>query len=276
MWSILLAFLSVLQVTDSAKIEQPPRSLEEMFDRSAKEPDIERASALLASYLTDDARIRSAFLTSRALDERTVYLLYGVSWRATGRDIPHEEWARDWRRRVRILVEAVSTKPLLIRSVIQADRYEASIRRHVSYPAHCWAPFFEWTYVDDLVEYYVEHLRRDAARPAEPLHADFDPNRIVVTAEDVEVSMLWQWQMLCGVCGRHDLLKDSSVKNWRGRFPELDKWFQLNRPYILWDPKDSCIRVDQEMKEFVIPTARKAREIPELKPTWPTPKGDLD
>jgi hypothetical protein len=242
-----------------------------MFERASRETDIDRASALLASFLTDQSRIRSAFSTTRVLDERTVYLLYGVGWRAAGRSIPHGEWARDWRRRVRILVETVSTKPMLIRSVIRADRFEASIRRHVSYPAHSWAPFFGEGYADDLVEYYVEHLRRDAAHPAEPIHAEFEPSRIVVTAEDIEVSLLWQWQMLCGVCDRLDLIKDSSVKNWRSRFPELDKWFQTNRPYVLWDRKGLCIRVDQEAKEFGFPTPRKPRMIPELKPPWTSP-----
>jgi hypothetical protein len=270
MWCFLLAFLSVLQVADSAKIGQPPRSLEEMFERAARETNIERASSAIASFLTDDSKIRSAFSTTRVLDERTVYLLFGLRWRLAGKDIPRDEWNRDWRRRVRILAETVSTKPVLIRSVIQADRYEASIRKHVSYPAHSWTPFFGETYVDDLVEYYVEHLRRDAAHPAEPIHAEFGPPRIVVTAEDVEVSLLWQWQMLCGVCDRLDLIRDSTLKNWRGRFAELDKWFQINRPYILWDTKVSCIRVDQQAKEFVIPTERKPREIPELKPPWPT------
>ena len=95
-----------------------------------------------------------------------------------------------WRRRFRILVETVSTKPVLIRSVIRADRYEASIRRHVSYPSHSWVPFFGETYADDLVEYSVEHLGRDAAHPAEPIHAEFDPSRIVVTAGR-RGSLLW-------------------------------------------------------------------------------------
>ena len=168
----------------------------------------------------------------------------------------------------------MSTKPVLIRSVIRADRYEASIRRHVSYPSHSWVPFFGETYADDLVEYYVEDLRRDAAHPAEPIHAEFDPSRIVVTAEDVEVSLLWDWQMLCGVCDRLDLIDKSTVKNWRSRFAELDKWFQTNRPFILWDKKGSCIRVDQESKEVGFHTPRKPRKIPELKPPWPSPMAE--
>jgi hypothetical protein len=77
--------------------------------------------------------------------------------------------------------------------------------------------------------------------------------------------------MLCGVCDRLDLIRDSSVKNWRGRFSELDKWFQTNRPYIRWDRKRSCILVDQEAKDFGSPTERKLRKIPELKPPWPLP-----
>jgi hypothetical protein len=242
-----------------------------MFERASRETDIDRASSLLASFLTDDSRIRSAFLTARALDERTVYLLYGVRWRFAGKDIPHEVWERDWRRRVRILVETVSTQPVLIRSAIRADRYEASIRRHVSYPAHSWAPFFGENYADDLVEYYVEHLRRDVSHPADPIQSAFGPSRILVTAEDVEVGLLRDWQMLCGVCDRLDLIDKSTVKNWRSRFPELDMWFQKNRPYVRWDRKGSCIGIDQEAKEFGAPTQRKLRKIPELKPPWPSP-----
>jgi hypothetical protein len=274
MWFFFLPLLSFFQVADTAVTGQPPRTLEDMFERASRETDIDRASSLLASFLTDDSRIRSAFSTTRALNERTVYLLYGVRWRFAGRKIPHEESDRDWRRRVRILVETVSTKPVLIRLVMRADRYEASIRRHVSYPSHSWFPFFGETYADDLVEYYVEDLRRDSAHPAQPIHAEFDPSRIVVTAEDVEVSLLWQWQMLCGVCDRLDLIDKSTVKNWRTRFPELDVWFQKNRPFILWDKKGSCIRVDQEAKEFGSPTERKLRKIPELKPPWPSPMAE--
>jgi hypothetical protein len=274
MWFFVLPILSLFLAADSALAGEPPRTLGEMFDRASREADIKQASSLLASFLIDDARIRSAFSTTRVLDERMVYLLYGVGWRAAGANIPHEEWARDWRRRIRILVETVSTKPILIRSVIRADRYEASIRRHVSYPAHTWRPFFGEPYADDLVEYNVEHLRRDAAHPAEPIHAEFDSSRIAVTAEDVEVSLLWQWQMLCGVCDRLDLIDKSTIKNWRSRFAELDRWFQTNRPYILWDKKSSCIRVDQEAKEFGDATPRKPRKIRELKPPWPSPMAE--
>ncbi len=131
-------------------------------------------------------------------------------------------------------------------------------------PGHRWAPFFEETYADNLVEYNVEHLRRDAAHPAEPVHAEFDPSRIIVTVEDVEVSLLWRWQMVCGMCDRLDLINNSTVRNWRSRFAELDKWFQTNRPYILWDKKSSCIQIDQEAKEFGFPTPRKPRKIPSL------------
>ena len=62
MW-FFLPLLSFFQVADTAVTGQPPRTLEEMFERDTRETDIDRASfALLASFLTDNSRIRSAFL----------------------------------------------------------------------------------------------------------------------------------------------------------------------------------------------------------------------
>ena len=74
--------------------------------------------------------------------------------------------------------------------------------------------------------------------------------------------------MLCAVCDRLDLIENATPKNWRDRFARLDKWFQENRPYILWDNEKSCIRIDETAKESGSPTSRTSRSIPELKPTW--------
>ena len=68
--------------------------------------------------------------------------------------------------------------------------------------------------------------------------------------------------------GRDNGRDRSTVKHWRGRFSELDRWFQANRPFILWDQARSCIRIDQEAKQNAAPTGRKSRRSPELKPPW--------
>jgi hypothetical protein len=51
-------------------------------------------------------------------------------------------------------------------------------------------------------------------------------------------------------------------------FPELEKWFQKNRPYIVWADDGSFFVIDQEAQDSGRPTPRKSRSIPELKPPW--------
>ena len=166
-----------------------------------------------------------------------------------------------------MLAEAIATKPTLIRSVIRADRYAATIATRDPIVAHAGQPFF-WgiEYADDLVEWWVEQLRPDASKPPQSVGP--------MSAEEWEVISLEELQMACGVCDRLDLVDRSTVKNWRDRFSVLDRWFQANRPFIVWDEARSCIRIDQEAKQNAAPTGRKSRRIPELKPPWPTPMAE--
>src|SRR5690606_8884972 len=104
---------------------------------------------------------------------------------------------------LRVLVDAISAKPELIRAVLRADRYQDSIEARQprgaatinTFPFFASAPF-----ADDLVERSIESLRRDATRPAEAI-TSLD-GFVLVTAEQMEVNLLLTWQMLCGVCGR--------------------------------------------------------------------------
>jgi hypothetical protein len=91
---------------------------------------------------------------------------------------------------------------------------------------------------------------------------------VLVPADEVEIDLLDIWQMLCGLYDRLDLIDNATTENWRGRFPELDKWFKEHRPYILWDNNESHCRIDKDAKEQGRPTPRASRSIPELKPPW--------
>jgi len=200
-----------------------------------------------------------------ALDERSIYILFGGDWGSRAR----VTW-KDRVQRHRIVVESVSTKPLLICLVIRADRYKTYFRMRTNGGAATinFFPFFDSSlYADDLVETYIETLRKDANHPAKELRS-IDASIIFVTAEEMEVNLLSTWQMLCGVCNRLDLIDGATTKNWRSRFHKLDQWFQKNRPYIFWDNNGSRLQVDENAKEEGRPTRRSSRFIPELKPPW--------
>jgi hypothetical protein len=64
------------------------------------------------------------------------------------------------------------------------------------------------------------------------------------------------------------LIDKATTKNWRDRFPELDRWFQENRPFVLWDDVRSCIRIDKDAQEQGRPTPRTSRIVPKLRPPW--------
>jgi hypothetical protein len=119
-----------------------------------------------------------------------------------------------------------------------------------------------------MAEYFIEHLRIETRRP--PTAVAFN-GHVVVSADDQEVNLLATWQLLCGQCDRLDLVKNTTTKEWRGRFADLDTWFQRNRPFILWDNSGSHIRIDEDAREGENVTMRESRLIPELKPTWPVP-----
>ncbi len=274
MWTPL--FISILTIAQVAVEDTPKRprvDLEAVFARAAKEPDIEDAGLVLSELLSDESTLRAAFLTPVALDERSVHILFGADWGPRAN--------LTWKDRVqwhRILVETISTKPALIRSVLRADRYETyDRRRHPQGAATInLFPFFSFAkYADDLLESSLEGMRTEMAHPTEAIMSPYNnmrakgsPPLVLVTADEVEVNLLGTWQMLCGIANRLDLIDKATTKNWRDRFPELDAWFQKNRPYVLWDNAQSCVRIDEEGKKSGSPTSRKDRRIPELKPPW--------
>jgi len=253
--------------------QTPPDTPEAVLELASKASDGDAADLILSSFLTDESKIRSAFLTARVLDERTVYILFGERWGSRA-GIPQ----KDRNQRHRILVESVSTKPELIRSVIRADRYAAFFlsRKPAGAATINYFPFFaDAHYADDLIEWFIEYLRQKRSHPAKDIESPYNalraktsPSIILLTADEVEVNRLWEWQMLCGVCNRLDIINKSTTKNWRNLFPELDKWFQANRPFIIWDDSKSCIRIDDEAKKWGERTPRASRFIPEFMPTW--------
>jgi hypothetical protein len=274
MWTLFyLSVLSFVQASDDRRPQDSSERLSAVLERASKEPDLDGAGLVLSSLLSDEPTIRSVFLTSVVPDERSVYVLFGrqcgsragVTW-------------KDGMKRQRILVESVSTKPMLVHSVIRAERYESYFeRRHPRGAATINSfPFFAYSpYADDLVERYIETLRKETTHRAEPivspyneLRAKGSPPQVLLTAEEMEVNLLDIWQTLCGVCDRLDLIDKATTETWRGRFTELDKWFKESRPYILWDDKESHCRIDAEAKDMGRPTPRTARLIPELKPPW--------
>jgi hypothetical protein len=273
MWmTVFLSVLSLIQAPVERTRQVPPDTVKAIFARAAREPDVDEAGLIISSLLPDEATIRFAFTTPEILDERSVYILFGGNWGSRAR----VAWG-DRQRQHRILVELTSTKSVLIRSIIRADRYETySRRRHPQGAATINSfPFFSFSpYADDLAETFIESLRKEIGHPAEAhvhphsLMVKSQPPVIMVTAEEMELNLLSTWQLLCGMCDRLDLIENATTKNWRDRFPRLDKWFQENRPFILWENDKSCIRVDETAKESGSPTSRTSRSIPELKPTW--------
>jgi hypothetical protein len=256
--------LIVSQVTNEKVAPSAQESLESVFERASREPNLDGAGLILSSLLSDESRIRSALLTSTVMDERTAYVLFGGHWGSRAR----ATW-KDGRQLQRTLVDSVSAKPPLIRPVIRADRYETSIRSRNPGGASTinYFPFFEYsTYADDLVERFIETLRRETNQPAKPV-VSLD-KFVLLTADEMEVNLLSIWQTLCGACDRLDLIDKVTAKTWRSRFPELDAWFQKNRPYLLWDNGKSCIQIDEDARESGRPTPRVSRLIPELKPPW--------
>ena len=168
MWmTVFLSVLSFTQAPGESTPQVPPDSVEAVLACAAREPDVDEAGLILSSLLFDEATMRSAFSTSAILDERSVYILFGGNWGSLAR----VDW-RDTQRQHRILVESTSTKPVPIRSIIRADRYETYFRRRHPQGAATinTFPFFSFSpYVDDLAETFIESLRKEIGHPAEAL-----------------------------------------------------------------------------------------------------------
>lgn len=261
----LLGVLSILQGDGVAPPQDPRIRAQAVLGRASKESDIDGAALVLSSLLSDGAALQVALSAPAALDERSVYVLFGGCWGPRAK----VAW-KDRRAWQRVLVASVSANPELIRAVLRADRYKSYIEKRNPRGAATINsfPFFAGSaYADDLVERFTESMRRETTHRAEPMRSPYS-NAVIITSEEVEEDLLETWQMLCGVCGRLDLIRGATVENWRGRFAELDRWFRQDRPYIAWDDVRACIQVDGDAKEVAHPTPRPSRSIPELKPPW--------
>jgi hypothetical protein len=255
-------------------LQTVPGAPSAIFERAARQPDLDEAGLVLSSLLSDDSAIRSAFLSSAVPDERSRYVLFSGDWgtRAT------VTW-KDRQRLLRISVESISAKPALVRFAVRAGRYSTYFGvRSPWIGSSTIGPsttFFEWSpYADDLVELSIEGLRKETDHPAKPLldpHALMQrsrPPRILRSAEEEEIILLASWQIACGLCDRMDLIEKATTSNWRDRFLRLDRWFRENRPYVVWDESKCCIRIDEDARRLGTPTRRSLRSIPELRPPW--------
>jgi hypothetical protein len=267
----LVAVLIAAQAPDQGASSALHASVDAVVERAQREPDVDGAGLILVSLLSDEPKFRRAITNSAFLDERSIYILFAGEWgsRATGTSKDRALWHR-------VLVEAISAKPALIDAAMRADRYDTYLRRRERRSRGAQTinsfTFFSFSpYADDLAEVFIESLRKASTHPAEP--TTFPPGAggrkfVLRTAQENELDLLDRWQMLCGLCGRLDLIEGATAKNWRERFPELEKWFQKNRPYILWADDGSFFAIDQEAQGSGRPTPRKSRSIPELKPPW--------
>jgi hypothetical protein len=232
-----------------------------VLERASKEANLDQAGLVLSSLLADEATIRSAFAAAGALDDRSNYILFGGNWG------PLANVSR--RQRVlwsQALTESVSARPDLIRPVLRAGRLEAYLTARFRRGSESGIPFFSTSrYADDVAEFFVERLRKESSQPP---RAILLYNHVVETAEEHETQLLANWQMLCGLCDRLDLVAKSTTKNWRDRFPDLGKWFHENRPFVTWNETKSCMIIDHEAKEWGAATERSSRSIPDLKPSW--------
>ena len=245
--------------------EAPSEKWAVLLRRASREPDLDGAGLALSPLLADGSLLRAAFSAPDDIDERSAYVLFGGHWGARAK----VTW-KDRTASRRILAESVAAQPALIRRVLRADRYAAAIDARAprgaaalnAFPFTAYSP-----YADDLAERFIESLRVETTRPARPVESPFS-HAVLLTADDVELNLLETWQLLCGLCGRLDLIDKATARNWRGRFPELDRWFRENRPFALWDDAASCLRVDEAAKRSATPTPRASRAIPGLTPPW--------
>jgi hypothetical protein len=263
---LFLYLLALAQIKEEAFRASAPDGLEAIFERASKERDFDGAVLVLSSLLSDESTLRSAFFKSSDLDERSVYILFGGlygSGAKIGLSDPQVH---------RIMVESISARPALIRPAIRASRYWTYDRkRHplTGLATINYFPFFSHSeYVDDLLEIFIETLRKETSHPAKDVMHPFNESLVIRTADQVEVNLLGTWQLVCGISDRLDLIDKATTKYWRDRFPQFDTWFCRNRPYFLWDDGKSCVRIDEEAKRLASPTPRKSRSIPELKPSW--------
>ena len=267
--ALLISLFCLIQSPAEKAAQEFDAKWKAVVERTAKENDINETGLTLSSFLANEAMVRAAYLTEVPLDDRSSYVLFGSHWGKRA----HVSW-KDLGARQRILVEAISAKPALVRLVIRADRYDTYIRARpdtdiVGLGTMNYFPFFSGCrYSDDLIESSIELLRKESTHPAEPLRSPIAKSIVLLTAEEMETSLLYNWEMLCGVCDRLDLLENVTTKNWRARYSELDKWFSKNRPYIQWDNSKSVIVIDKDRQDHGLSTDRDSRSVPELKPPW--------
>lgn len=265
MRTTLLVYLLLAVPPADGPAEAPRDQLAAVLRRAAREPDLDGAGLVLSSLLSDRDLLRAALAASDGMDARSAYVIFTGHWGSRAK----VTW-KDRKAARRVLAESASANPALIRRALRADRYAADLEARNPRGASTvnTFPFTAYShYADDLAERYVESLRVETTRPARPVESPFS-HAVLLTPDDVELNLLETWQLLCGLCGRLDLVDKATSANWRARFPELDAWFRTNRPYVRWDDDASCLRVDKEAKASATPTPRAARAIPRLIPPW--------
>lgn len=235
-----------------------------IVERASMASDLDESGLILSSLVKDENKLLLAFLRIEP-DDRTAYILHGGHWGSRA-DVT---W-KDRERRQHALVKAVSSKPSLIKFVIRAERYDRFMRSRAKVGGaatlNSFNFFGESKYIDDVIESHIESMRKATSGPAEAItsiHGD-----ILISASKMEIQLLDGWQLLCGLCDRPALIDQSDITNWRGRFSELDAWFQKNRPFITWDDDRGCVKIDEEAKQWGRATSRELRFIPELRPPW--------
>jgi len=239
--------------------------IDAVLNRASKEATLDGAAQVLAALLTDEAQMSRLFSRSSKLDDRGIYVLYSGRWGSRA-NVSYEKRSQLFR----IRAESTSANPALIENYIRAERYEAYFakREEIQIATVNYFTHFELANdVDDIMEICMERLRKYKSRPAEPV-LNFPDGRVLVPVEEIELALLVDWQFLCGIINRFDLIDKTTTKDWRGKFPGLDDWYHSNRAYVLWDNEKSRITIDEDAKERARPTYRSSRSVPELKPSW--------
>jgi hypothetical protein len=97
MWTpLLLGVFSILQGDGVAPPQGPRGRAEAILDRASKEPDLDGAALILSSLLPDGAALQVALSSPAALDERSIYILFGGVWGSRADVAPKDR--RVWRR----------------------------------------------------------------------------------------------------------------------------------------------------------------------------------
>lgn len=254
--TVVLFFLTFAAVGRTC-LAADREEIQQLLDSAATQKDFAAAAEILAPLFRDPEVLRAAYSMLYGRRDLAAYVLLDTAWLPKDPYPPLSLWGAT-------LAETIAAEPRFVRDVLRVYRHRMHYPRgHMT--GQGW-PYFAPTLLHDgIIHHHLDSLRDDVNVAP---HAIIDPRtgKPLLTKNEREWHLLYTWQLTAGLSGRLDLVKGSVAGNWRGRFEDLDKWYNANRRFLRWNENLTCFEVDADRKANGTVSPKEDRQIPDPGP----------